>query len=230
MYPFVKRLFDIGFALTGMILFLPFFIPIAITLLLTGEHYVWYRQERIGYRNKKFRIWKFATMLKESPSLGTGSITLKNDWRLTPMGKYLRGSKVNEVPQLINILAGEMTVVGPRPLMEVDFNKFSDDIKKTFYNCKPGLTGIASIVFCDEEHLHSNHHLDPHEYDRLYIAPHKGQLEQWYSKNASLSIDLMIIGLTIFSIPFPKVSLARKLFRDLPYNPKKLQEHNVLTA
>ncbi|HAH57104.1 MAG TPA: lipid carrier--UDP-N-acetylgalactosaminyltransferase, partial [Bacteroidales bacterium] len=97
-YPFVKRFGDLLASLVGMTLFLPFFIPLAIALKLTGEGYVFYLQERIGFRNQPFKIWKFATMLKASPSLGTGSITVKNDWRLTPLGKYLRGSKVNEIP------------------------------------------------------------------------------------------------------------------------------------
>ncbi len=125
MYKIIKRLGDIFFALAGIIVFLPFFIPLAIALLLTGEGYIFYLQDRRGYKNKMFKIWKFATMLKASPGLGTGSITVRNDWRLTPMGKYLRGSKINEIPQLVNILTGEMSVVGPRPLMEADFVKFS---------------------------------------------------------------------------------------------------------
>jgi len=223
MYRLIKRLFDILFALVGSLVFLPFFIPLAIMLLLTGEHYVWYRQDRIGYKNKKFKIWKFATMLKASPSLGTGSITVKNDWRLTPMGKYLRGSKVNEIPQLINILTGEMTVVGPRPLMEVDFNKFTDDIKAVFYQCKPGLTGIASIVFRDEENLHNNHTIDPHVYDKLYIAPYKGKLEIWYQEHCSFYTDIMIIFLTIAVIFSPKTKLPFKIFRDLPLLPENLK-------
>ena len=225
MYRLIKRLFDILFALVGSLIFLPFFIPLAIMLLLTGEHYVWYRQDRIGYKNKKFKIWKFATMLKASPSLGTGSITVKNDWRLTPMGKYLRGSKINEIPQLINIFTGEMTVVGPRPLMEVDFNKFTEDVKNTFYNSRPGLTGIASIVFCDEEELHSNHTIDPHEYDRLYIAPYKGQLEKWYQDHSSLYTDFMIIALTILAIPFPKSDLPFRVFKDLPKRPEMIMNN-----
>lgn len=223
MYKPVKRFLDVLFSLVGIIIFFPFFIPLAIMLLLTGEHYIWYRQERIGYRNRKFKIWKFATMLKASPSLGTGSITLKNDWRLTPMGKYLRGSKVNEIPQLINILIGDMSIVGPRPLMQVDFNKFSDDIKTKFYNCKPGLTGIASLVFCDEQKLFSESKLDPHEFDRLYIAPYKAQLENWYQQHCSLYADSMIIIITAWSVFYPGTSIQYKVFDDLPRLPEQLK-------
>ncbi|GAP44977.1 sugar transferase [Lentimicrobium saccharophilum] len=216
MYRYFKRIGDILFSSLGMLLFLPFFIPLAITLKLTGEGYIFYLQERRGYKNKKFRIWKFATMLKASPSLGTGSITLKNDWRLTPLGKYLRGSKVNEIPQLINIFLGEMSVVGPRPLMEVDFQKFSPEIQDQFYQCKPGLTGIASIVFRDEEQFYENTEIDPHEYDRLYIAPYKGALEKWYREHQGFRTDLLIILLTAAVIIFPENNRVFRWFRDLP--------------
>lgn len=216
MYKIIKRSGDILFSALGILLFLPFFIPLAIALKLTGEGYIFYLQERRGYKNKKFRIWKFATMLKASPSLGTGSITLKNDWRLTPLGKYLRGSKVNEIPQLINIFLGEMSVVGPRPLMEVDFQKFSPEIQDQFYQCKPGLTGIASIVFRDEEQFYENTEIDPHEYDRLYIAPYKGALEKWYREHQGFRTDLLIILLTAAVIIFPENNRVFRWFRDLP--------------
>lgn len=219
MYKYIKRLGDLLFATAGILLFLPFFIPLAIALLLTGEGYVFYLQERRGYKNKKFKIWKFATMLKASPSLGTGSITLKNDWRLTPMGKYLRGSKVNEIPQLINIFLGEMSVVGPRPLMEVDFMKFSEEIREHFYDCKPGLTGIASIVFRDEEQFFDQKDMDPHEFDRIFIAPYKGGLEMWYRDHQGLKTDLLIILLTAAVVISPKNKLVYKWFKDLPPMP-----------
>lgn len=219
MYKIIKRSGDILFSTLGILLFLPFFIPLAIALKLTGEGYIFYLQERRGYKNKKFRIWKFATMLKASPSLGTGSITLKNDWRLTPLGKYLRGSKVNEIPQLINIFLGEMSVVGPRPLMEVDFQKFSPEIQDQFYQCKPGLTGIASIVFRDEEQYFENTGMDPHEYDRLYIAPYKGALERWYREHQGFRTDLLIILLTAAVIIFPENARVFRWFRDLPPKP-----------
>jgi lipopolysaccharide/colanic/teichoic acid biosynthesis glycosyltransferase len=219
MYLIFKRIFDLVLSLAGIIVFLPFFLPLALALLLTGEHRVWYLQPRIGYKNQVFKIWKFATMLKASPGLGTGSITLKNDWRVTPVGKYLRGSKVNEIPQVINIFIGNMSVVGPRPLMKVDFLKFSEEVQQVFYNCKPGLTGIASIIFRDEEKYHSATKMDPHEFDRLYIAPYKGALEIWYQQHISLYTDLMIIFLTAWAIISPENQLVYKVFKDLPERP-----------
>jgi lipopolysaccharide/colanic/teichoic acid biosynthesis glycosyltransferase len=223
MYKIIKRLLDILLSILGILIFLPFFIPLAIILKLTGEGFIFYLQERRGYKNQTFKIWKFATMLQASPSLGTGSITVKNDWRLTPMGKYLRGSKVNEIPQLINILLGEMSVIGPRPLMEVDFLKFTPKIQQQFYNCKPGLTGIASVIFRNEEELHSNSNIDPHEFDRLYIAPYKGELEIWYQNNLSFYTDFMLIFLTAWAIISPDSNLVYSVFKDLPERPAKLK-------
>ena len=219
---FFKRLIDIVLASIALVIISPVLVPICIGLLLTGEHYIFYFQKRVGYRNKYFSIWKFATMLKASPGLGTGSITVKNDWRLTPMGKYLRGSKLNEIPQLINILIGDMTIVGPRPLMEVDFLKFSEEVQREFYNCKPGLTGIASIIFRDEERYHSETKMDPHEFDRLYISPYKGALELWYQKHISLYTDFMVIFLTAWAIISPENTLVYRVFKGLPEKPFEL--------
>lgn len=219
MYKIIKRLIDIFLSLTAIILFLPFFIPIAIALKVTGEGYVFYLQDRMGYRNKKFRIWKFATMLKSSPGLGTGSLTLKNDWRVTPVGKYLRISKINEIPQIVNILLGDMSIVGPRPLMQVDFEKFSQEIQATIYNQKPGLTGIGSIVFRNEQKYTSEANMDPHEFSRKFIAPYKGALEIWYQENCSFATDLLIIFLTVAAIFSPNNTMAFKIFQTLPKKP-----------
>src|ERR1700741_5183176 len=100
MYKVIKRFFDILFSLVAIIILLPIFIPIIILLLLTGEHEVFFRQNRVGYKNEIFRIWKFATMLKNSPNMGSGDVTTRNDPRVTSMGKFLRISKLNELPQL----------------------------------------------------------------------------------------------------------------------------------
>src|SRR5262245_4733770 len=104
MYSFLKRFLDIVLSLVALIILLPIFIPIIILLLLTGEHEVFFRQDRVGYRNKTFRIWKFATMLKNSPNMGHGDVTVRKDPRITPVGRFLRISKFNELPQVINIL------------------------------------------------------------------------------------------------------------------------------
>lgn len=190
--------------------------------MLTGEGYVFYFQKRIGFKNQYFDIWKFATMLKNSPNMGTGSLTLRNDPRVTPVGKYLRKSKVNELPQLINVLLGSMSVVGPRPQMEIDFKSYSKDIQKVIYNVRPGITGIGSIIFRDEERIISESDLPPREIYEKLIAPYKGALEVWYQKNISFYTDLMIILLTIWVILFPESDLHFKIFKDLPKRPLAL--------
>ena len=214
MYNFLKRLTDIAIAALALIILSPILILAIIILLLTGEHEVFYYQKRIGYKNKPFYIWKFATMLKNSPNMATGHITLRNDPRVTWFGKILRITKINELPQIINVFKGDMTIVGPRPLMESGFNLYSEEIKKKIYNVKPGITGIGSLVFRDEEKLISAAN-DP---IAMYstISPYKGALEMWYQKNASLSVDFMIIFLTAWSILFPNNTLQNKVFKDLP--------------
>jgi lipopolysaccharide/colanic/teichoic acid biosynthesis glycosyltransferase len=104
MYKFFKRLLDIIVSLFSLIILLPVFIPIIIILRLSGEGEVFYFQERYGIYNSRFQIWKFATMLKNSMNIGTGSITLQNDPRVTKVGAFLRKTKINELPQIINIL------------------------------------------------------------------------------------------------------------------------------
>ena len=219
---FVKRFLDIIIALVALIILSPLLIPVMLILWATGEHYVFYGQNRIGFKNSTFKIWKFATMLKASPSLGTGSITTRNDPRVLPFGRFLRKTKINELPQIFNILLGDMTLVGPRPLMKVDFDKYSPEIQSVIYNTRPGLTGIASIVFSDEEQYYTDPEMDPHEYDRLYIAPYKGALEEWYQRHCSALTDLKIIFLTAWVIIFPKSSMIYRLFNDLPPKPGHL--------
>src|SRR5690606_13696883 len=113
---YFKRLFDVMTSLLAIAVLLPLMIPIIIGLMLTGEHYVFYLQDRIGYKNRSFQIWKFATMLKNSPNLPGGMHTTRRDPRLMPLGGFLRKTKINEFPQLVNILKGEMSILGPRPL------------------------------------------------------------------------------------------------------------------
>ena len=153
MYPFIKRFFDIVVSLIVLIILSPLLIPIIIILRFTGEGYVFYYQQRIGYRNTYFNIIKFATMLKNSPNMGTGTITLRNDPRLLPMGKFLRKSKINELPQILNVLKGDMSLVGPRPLVDKTYNAYPETIRYKVYDSIPGITGIGSVVFRDEEAL-----------------------------------------------------------------------------
>ena len=121
MYEFFKRFLDIIVSFITLIILLPVFIPILVILKLSAEGEVFYFQERYGIYNSRFQIWKFATMLKNSMNIGTGSITLQNDPRVTKIGSFLRKTKINELPQIINILKGDISFVGPRPLLLTSF-------------------------------------------------------------------------------------------------------------
>src|SRR6476469_7037914 len=107
MYQVIKRVLDVTCSLVLICILLPVYLPIIFLLLITGEGEVFYKQERVGFKNRIFLIWKFATMLKNSPNMGTKDITVRNDPRVTKVGRFLRMSKLNELPQLINILLGD---------------------------------------------------------------------------------------------------------------------------
>ncbi len=216
MYTVLKRLMDLLIAGFAFILFLPLFIPIAIIQKLTAEGYIFYFQKRIGLYNKYFDLWKFATMLKDSPNMQNGTITLRNDPRVTPLGKYLRATKINELPQVINVLKGDMSIVGPRPLVDKTFQSYPKEIQQRVYNSKPGITGIGSIIFRDEEKLISESDMPPHEFYKTYISPYKGALEMWYQEHKSIWLDIQLVFLTAWVIIFPNSELPHKLYKDLP--------------
>jgi lipopolysaccharide/colanic/teichoic acid biosynthesis glycosyltransferase len=217
-----KRFFDFVFSVLAIMVLLPLLMPVIIILLMTGEHYVFYGQKRVGYKNRHFRIWKFATMKKNSPNMGTGSLTVRNDPRVFPFGRFLRKTKLNELPQIFNILLGDMSFVGPRPQMEVDFLKFPEPIQKVIYNVIPGITGIGSIIFRDEEKWISAWEGDKHQFYRDHIAPYKGELELWYQSHQTFRTDVILVFLTGWLILFPGSDLVQKIFRDLPTKPQNL--------
>jgi lipopolysaccharide/colanic/teichoic acid biosynthesis glycosyltransferase len=222
MYLYIKRFFDIVFSFIALVILAPLLIPIIIGLKITGEGYIWYFQERVGFKNKLFNIYKFATMLKDSPNMSGGLITLKRDPRLTPMGGFLRSSKINELPQLLNILFGHMSIVGPRPVMVKSFDAYPDDVKKVIYNVRPGLTGIGSIIFRDEEKLITDIKEkggDAWQFYKNDIYPFKGQVEQWYQSNQNFLTDFKIIIVTAWVILIPNSQLVYQWFPSLPKRP-----------
>ncbi|MAV64381.1 MAG: lipid carrier--UDP-N-acetylgalactosaminyltransferase [Candidatus Marinimicrobia bacterium] len=214
----MPRIIDVLLSLLALLFLLPLLIPIVIILLLTGEHKVFYFQNRVGFKKKDFKIIKFATMLSNSPNMGTGSLTLKNDPRVLPFGSFLRKTKINELPQILNIIIGDLAIVGPRPQMRVDFEKYSNKVQDKIYNVKPGLTGIGSIVFRDEESLisHASKNENPHDFYKRVVAPYKGELEIWYHSRRSLFVDFQLIFITALAIFFPETRLYEKWFKDLP--------------
>jgi lipopolysaccharide/colanic/teichoic acid biosynthesis glycosyltransferase len=215
MYKHFKRFFDIVFSLLGMMILLPIFLPVMLVLKLTGEGEIFYKQERVGYKNKTFGILKFATMLKESANIGNGLVTVRNDPRITPMGTFLRRTKINELPQIWNVFVGDMSFVGPRPLPKTSFAKYSAEVQSILYQNRPGITGIGSLVFRDEEKLitaYKNLGKDPLDYYRTYIYPYKGALESWYAKNQTFRVDLAILFLTFWALLSSNSELVFKLF------------------
>lgn len=225
MYPkFFKRIFDIILALIILVILSPVLVSLSIILLLTGEHKVFYRQKRVGYKNSRFKMWKFVTMMKHSSKMGTGSLTIRNDPRVLPLGSFLRRTKINELPQIVNVLMGNMSFVGPRPQVEIDFFLFEDHVQKVIYNAMPGITGIASIVFRDEERWITKAQGDKHEFYKVHIAPYKGELEIWYLDNISFYTDFMLLFITGWSIIVPKSDLIYSVFKDLPKRPTILNE------
>ena len=216
MYNSIKRIFDFLVSFVSILILIPLFIPIMLILKLTGEGEIFYFQERVGLNNKTIKIFKFATMLKNSEKMGSGIYTAKNDPRILPFGNFLRKTKINELPQIINILNGDISLVGPRPLIRKTFELYNDEEQKIIFSMKPGLTGIGSIVFRNEEEILNNANMDLEEFYEKYITPYKAQLELWYKQNQSFLCDLQIIFLTSWAIFFKESRLPWIIFKDLP--------------
>ncbi len=222
MYAIVKRLGDLFLSLIVLLLLTPLLVPLFLVLRFTGEGEIFYRQKRIGYLNKPFDILKFATMLKDSPNMTGGVLTTKKDPRITPMGGFLRKSKINELPQLINVLKGDMSLIGPRPLAPRGFNAYPDDVKKVVTQVPPGLSGVGSIALRNEEEILQNVSGDQiHFYDTV-VMPYKGALECWYVSHRGFKLYLTLIGLTLVTVIFPQSKMLDRLFPDLPRPAKDL--------
>jgi len=216
----IIRVLDLFICVTLLIVLSPMLVFISILQLFLGEGEIFYKQIRVGRDGNEFYLLKFATMLKDSPNIGAGDITVKSDPRVLKHGKLLRKTKINELPQLINILSGEMSFVGPRPLTVKNFSFYSIDEKKYIINMKPGLTGIGSLFFRDEEKfLYGNE--NPEQFYQTSIVPYKALLERYYFQNQSVSLYLRIFVLTILSVMFPQLRL-NKYFKDIPTPPPEL--------
>jgi lipopolysaccharide/colanic/teichoic acid biosynthesis glycosyltransferase len=196
----MTRVLDIILSVIAIIILFPFMIPIMLILKLTGEHYIFYGQNRIGRDGKEFKLLKFATMLKNSPSIGSGDVTVRNDPRVLPFGHFLRKTKINELPQLINILIGDMSVVGPRPQTPRNFDYFPPEGKEIILSMRPGLTGIGSIVFRDEESIVARSGVPVDECYREIIGPYKAKLEAWYREQQNVVTYFLLIAITAWVI------------------------------
>lgn len=218
----MERFFDIVLSALALLAFSPLLLPIIVILKSTGEGEVFFLQERIGKSGNVFKLFKFATMLKDSPNIGTGTVTMKGDPRVLPIGKFLRKTKINELPQLLNIFLGEMSVIGPRPLTIQTFSSYSRKTQDVIKQVRPGLSGLGSIIFREEEELMHGVRASVDFYDDV-IAPYKGSLEEWYVTNRSLYMYFILIFVTVWVVIFPKTTLPWIAFRGLPEPPTKLK-------
>ena len=218
------RFLDIILSAGALICLSPLLLPVILILKVTGEGEVFFYQERVGKSLVKFKLLKFATMLKDSPNIGTGSITVNNDPRVLPFGKFLRKSKINEIPQLINILIGDMSLIGPRPVTYDAFCLYEKEVQEQISLVRPGLSGIGSIIFRDEENFLDDK-LNPRLYYKEVIAPFKGEVECWYVHNQSIRLYLKAIILTLFVLLFPNSKFIWKTFPTLPNIPDNLKEN-----
>ena len=217
----MQRFFDVVFSLLALLVLAPLLVPVVLILRFTGEGEIFFRQDRIGLGGESFGLLKFATMLKDSPNLGSGTITLKDDPRVLPFGKFLRATKINELPQLLNILKGDMSVIGPRPQTRRCFDAFPERSQKEITRVRPGLSGIGSIVFRAEERMMA----DADDADRMYdevIMPYKGRLEEWYVANQGLVTYFLFIFLTMWVVVSSKSRLHWKVLKGLPEPPEEL--------
>ena len=213
------RLFDILFSILGILILGPILIIVIILLKFTGEGKVFFLQDRIGKNYKVFKIIKFATMLKDSPNIRTGTITVKNDPRVLPLGKLLRKTKINELPQLFNVIKGDMSLIGPRPLTNKEFFKHSEINQKIISNVLPGLSGVSSIIFVNEEELLFENNRKLYEEKIIHV---KGSLETWFVKNKKTSLYFALILFTIISIISSKNKLIYRFYSSIPNFDKNL--------
>ncbi len=218
------RIFDIMFSGLAIIFLLLPMLPITLLLKFSGEHDIFYRQKRIGRNGKSFFVLKFATMLRNSPNLPGGLITTRNDPRMLPLGNFLRKTKINELPQLLNVFIGQMSIIGYRPFAEAHYNLYNDGVKSVIGKIRPGLSGIGSVIFKNEENI--LHEVSDQEYmhDEV-ITPYKGLLETWYVGHKNVCTYFALIFLTIWVFVRPKSKLAWRVFKDLPPCPAELEAY-----
>ena len=192
-----------------------------IILKFTGEGEVFYSQLRIGRGQKEFALLKFATMLKNSPSIGTGTITVKGDPRILPFGRFLRKYKLNELPQLFNVLTGTMSLIGSRPQAKRNFDFFPEEAKPVIASVSPGLSGIGSIIFSDEENI-----LDQENSEDFYadhVMTYKAELELFYVDQHGLKMYMELIFSTL-SVMVTGKSYLNLMYPSLPKPPKELEK------
>jgi lipopolysaccharide/colanic/teichoic acid biosynthesis glycosyltransferase len=198
----LKRLFDILASGVGLLLMSPLMVAMAIAVRATSAGPALFRQERIGRGGRPFFILKFRTMVQDAPRLG-GQITFGDDVRITRIGRVLRKTKLDEVPQLFNVLKGDMSLVGPRPEVQRYVDMFRADYEEIL-TVRPGVTDLASIEFLDESTLLGTATDPEKEYSEV-VLPEKIRLAKEYVRRQSLLFDLRIIVGTMFRLLYDRL-------------------------
>ena len=217
----VTRAVDISLSLMALAPLTLLFLPISLLLLLTGEGKVFYLQTRIGQYERKFKLIKFATMLQDSPNIGSGTLTLSDDPRVLPVGKYLRISKINELLSLLMFL-WQYEYRWTEASSRKNFLSYPMHSRAVIASVKPGLTGLGSIVFSNEEHILQTVE-NPIEFYNVEIMAYKASLETWYVENESLAIYIKIIFATAVKLLF-RYNMTQTLFPNLPSPPEALRK------
>ena len=193
----MKRLFDLVFSFLGLVFLAPIWLLIVVLMMVTSKGPIIYKQVRVGKNNKDFKIFKFRTMVVNADKLGLLSVG-DRDARITQIGYYLRKFKLDELPQLANVLRGDMSFVGPRPEVRKYVNFYNQEQMQVF-KVRPGITDLASIAFRNESELLSNQE-DPDRYYINVIMPKKLQINLDYLKNSNLIKDIGVIVKTFLAI------------------------------
>ncbi len=210
----MKRLFDIFFSAVGLVVLLPLFAVIAVLVKWDSAGPVFFVQRRIGRNLKPFNLFKFRTMVSDAPEKGM-PLTAGNDPRITRVGRMLRKTKFDELPQLYNVLRGDMSLVGPRPEVEKYVNLYRSDYEEIL-KVRPGITDIASLTYRDEERVLQS----KENYEGYYVQvllPEKIRLSKEYGRRASIFYDAKLVVLTMFSVLYPKENILVLIDRMTPY-------------
>ena len=191
-----KRVFDLFFALLFLIILLPFYLIIGIAVALEDGFPVFYRPQRGGYKGKPFRIFKFRSMVKNADKIGGGTTAL-NDPRITKVGNLLRKTKLDEIPQLFNIIAGTMSFIGPRPELLQYTDQYTGE-EKLIEQVRPGITDFSSIEFINLDEIVGAGNAD--EMYEKYVLKRKNELRIRYAREVSVKTDLMLFFKTVFRV------------------------------
>jgi lipopolysaccharide/colanic/teichoic acid biosynthesis glycosyltransferase len=214
----LKRAFDIVASVLGLVLLLPLFAVIAIAIKADSPGPVFFLQERLGRGGRPFRILKFRSMGVGAAKAGL-ALTVRADKRVTRVGKFLRASKLDEIPQLINVLCGSMSLVGPRPEVAEFMKFYSPEQRAIILSMRPGMTDYATILFRDENSLLDQNH-DPVEVYRQQILPIKFAFYQRYSNEIGVLNDLRIILATILLLAVRRVPKSLGIEHDVKLQPQ----------